>query len=422
MTSREYLYGLELHGIKLGLDNISRLLEPAGEPQHRYPTIHIAGTNGKGSVAAMVDAMLQAAGYSTGRFTSPHLIELSERFLHNSTPITADELDAGVAFFRPIAQGMAPPPTFFEFVTAIAFRWFGQKDVDVGVIEVGMGGRFDSTNVVLPEVCAITNIDLEHTKYLGDTLEKIAFEKAGIIKPKIPVVVSESNRSPRDVILERARVLNSPVRLAGRDFTYGVSGPPFAQHFRYESATLRLGPTALGLSGSYQGENAATAVALAEILGRRFPNLTEKAIAAGLRDARWPCRLERVLDRPPVIIDVAHNAAGARKLAQELPPCVVILAVSSDKDAAAMAGAFASVARHLILSEFSGRRALPAHDLSSALRGFAHQVISPLSDAIEAGLALANESLPLVITGSIFTAGEARSLLIQSKGAAPLRF
>ncbi|MBI5092139.1 MAG: bifunctional folylpolyglutamate synthase/dihydrofolate synthase [Candidatus Hydrogenedentes bacterium] len=390
MTSREYLYGLELHGIKLGLDNISRLLEPAGEPQHRYPTIHIAGTNGKGSVAAMVDAMLQAAGYSTGRFTSPHLIELSERFLHNSTPITADELDAGVAFFRPIAQGMAPPPTFFEFVTAIAFRWFGQKDVDVGVIEVGMGGRFDSTNVVLPEVCAITNIDLEHTKYLGDTLEKIAFEKAGIIKPKIPVVVSESNRSPRDVILERARVLNSPVRLAGRDFTYGVSGPPFAQHFRYESATLRLGPTAFGLSG--------------------------------LRDARWPCRLERVLDRPPVIIDVAHNAAGARKLAQELPPCVVILAVSSDKDAAAMAGAFASVARHLILSEFSGRRALPAHDLSSALRGFAHQVISPLSDAIEAGLALANESLPLVITGSIFTAGEARSLLIQSKGAAPLRF
>lgn len=422
MTPREYLYSLELHGIKLGLENITKLLDTAGNPHRAFPTVHISGTNGKGSVAAMVDAMLQAAGYATGRFTSPHLINVSERFLHNSTPIGAAELDDAIAFFRRIAQAMTPPPTFFELVTAVAFRWFERQRVEIGVIEVGMGGRFDSTNVIAPEASAITNIDLEHTKYLGDTLEKIAFEKAGIIKLRTPVVISESKPGPLDVILERARTLNSPVRLAGRDFTHTVSGPSFQQRFSYESATLRIDSTPLSLAGSYQGDNAATAVALAELLRERFATITPESIIAGLESACWPCRLERVMEHPSVIIDVAHNAAGARKLARELPPCIVALAVSSDKDAAAMAAALAPVAKQFIVSEFTGRRALPARDLSNALHGYAHHVITPLTDAIDAGLALAEDAVPLVITGSIFTAGEARARLIRSHGAAPLRF
>ena len=189
----------------------------------------------------MVDAMLQAAGYVTGRFTSPHLIDLHERFLCNSVPVSDRELDQLILDVMSVAHAMAPPPTFFEVVTAVAFRWFQQHAIDIGVIEVGMGGRFDSTNVILPLACAITNIDLEHTKYLGDTLEKIAFEKAGIIKPEAPVVVSEQKPGPQGVILARAAELNSPVKLAGRDFEFRAEGSALDRRFFYESPHLALG-------------------------------------------------------------------------------------------------------------------------------------------------------------------------------------
>ncbi|NIA15507.1 MAG: bifunctional folylpolyglutamate synthase/dihydrofolate synthase [Nitrospiraceae bacterium] len=422
MTHLDYLFDLERHGVKLGLDNIRRLLDAAGQPQDRYATVHVAGTNGKGSVVAMLDAIARAAGYTVGRFTSPHLIDVSERFVVGGLPITHDALLDQIAHFRAIAETMNPPPTFFEMNTAIALRWFEQVGVDLAIVEVGMGGRFDSTNVLTPVAAAVTNIGIEHVGFLGDTLAKIAFEKAGIIKPGVPVAIGNNEPEAREVLLARAAELDSPAYMLGRDFQSALEGATFDHQFRYESPGLTIGPCPLALAGAPQGENAAVAVALAERLGGRFPRLDEPAIVAGLGAARWPCRLERVLEDPPVIIDVAHNPAGARTLVRELPPCVVVLAVSSDKDAAGMVAAMDPLIHTLILTQFEGSRALPLDRLRDAAGGRPCQCVGTLPEAIEQGLALANDAQPLLITGSVFAAGEARRYLIDAHEAPPLAF
>jgi dihydrofolate synthase/folylpolyglutamate synthase len=290
------------------------------------------------------------------------------------------------------------------------------------MVEVGMGGRLDSTNVLLPLAAAITNIGLDHTRYLGDTLEQIAFEKAGIIKPRIPVVVAETTPPARDIILARADELGSPVYLRDRDFQFEVTGPPFRQQFRYESRSLSLGPAPLSLAGVHQGENAATAVALAERILPSFPEINTESISKGLGSARWPCRLERVMDSPPVILDVAHNPDGARKIAHALSRCVTVLAVSSDKDAAGIIAALAPVTSVFILTRFQGARAMPMETLCAAASGHFYRTAPDLTEAIRLGLSLAGESAPLLITGSIFTAGEARQILIKQYGAPPLAF
>ena len=252
MTHREYLFSLELHGIKLGLENITGLLNAADNPHERLATVHVAGTNGKGSVIAMLDAMARAAGYTVGRFTSPHLIDVTERFLIDGRPMPSEALDSQIAFFREIAEGMAAAPTFFEMNTAVAFRWFALRGVDLAIIEVGMGGRLDSTNVICPIAAAITNIDLDHTRYLGDTLAQIAFEKAGILKPATPAVISETKPGPLDVILARAGEVGSPTYLLGRDFHFETRGAFPETRFRYSSETLSLDFAPLGLAAPQQ--------------------------------------------------------------------------------------------------------------------------------------------------------------------------
>lgn len=422
MMPRDYLFSLEQHGIKLGLDNINLLLEHAGRPYRNYPCVHVGGTNGKGSVAAFLDAMLRAAGYSVGKFTSPHLIDVSERFLVNGEPIVPDALDEAIAFFRAIADTMASPPTFFEMNTAIAFRWFHRRRVDIALIEVGMGGRFDSTNVIRPVVAAITNIGLEHTKYLGDTLEQIAFEKAGILKEDIPAVLAETAAGPLDVILARAQELHCPVRRLDRDFTFSITGGPGERLFRYESPDRALGPVKLALSGAYQGRNAALAVAAAEDIMPQFPNLDERAIVAGLENARWPCRLETVMQHPRVIVDAAHNPASARVLAREMDPGITVLAVSADKDASRIIEALTPVTRIFVISQFAGPRALPANTLAEMARAYPSHVTQSLDEALELALSLAGDAEPVLITGSIFTAGEARALLTRKYGVPPIVF
>ena len=423
MNPRDYLASLEFHGIKLGLDNIRFLLNTAGNPQHRYPVVHVAGTNGKGSVVAILASILQAAGYRVGRFTSPHLLDLEERFVLDRAPIAAGELDEQLAYFQIAAQGMPHPPTYFELCTAVAFRWFAEKAVDVAVVEVGMGGRFDSTNVVDPVVCAITNIALEHTQYLGTTIEAIAFEKAGIIKPGVPVVVAEQQLAPLQVIQERADNDGSPVLRLGRDFRFCLRGDdPFSHAIDFDGRSWRLAGAPVALAGRYQGDNAATALALAEVLHTQFPRLNLEAARSGLAGARWPCRMEKVLETPPVILDVAHNPAGVRRLAAELTECVAVLAVSSDKDAAAMIRELGLVARGLILTEYEGRRAAKVSALDVAAAGLPHRCVEALDQAIAQGMDAASPERPLVITGSIFTAGQARRILMERYGVLPLQF
>ena len=420
--ARQYLFDLTLHGIKLGLDNIQALVHAAGDPHLAVPVIHVGGTNGKGSVCAMAAAMLQSAGYRVGRFTSPHLIDVSERFLINGEPIPEDALEENIEFFRRASASMEGVPTFFEMTTAIAFRYFAQDKVDVAIIEVGMGGRFDSTNVVAPVTTAITNIDLEHTAYLGDTLAKIAFEKAGIIKPGVSCVTAERRPEAFDVFTSRAAEESAPLLQLGRDFRAETTGSPWAQHLRFSSSTLRLEDVPLALPGRYQGENAAVAAALASQLMGAFPNLNAAHIAKGLATASWPCRLERVLDTPPVYIDVAHNGAGARKLAELFDDCVVVFAASSDKDRDEMLAALQPIARHLILTEFEGKRSTPAGELAALLEAGTFEVHTPLATAITRGLEVARTNCPLLITGSIYAAGEAREYLIREHAAKPLRF
>ncbi len=423
MTPREYLFSLEHHGVKLGLETIEYLLDSAGRPERLYPKVHIAGTNGKGSVSAFLYSILRAAGYRTGRFTSPHLIDINERFYVNGAAISDDELDNQIDFFRTIAEARHWwPPTFFEVNTAVALRWFAQCDVDCAVVEVGLGGRFDATNIIVPRVAAITNIDYDHMRYLGDTIAEIAFEKGGIIKSGRPLVVGETKPDALDVIVARAADMDAPVSLAHRDFSYDVNGPSTALTLDYRGR-FKLDNAPLGLVGRFQGENAAVAVALAEALAAEsFSDIGADAVTAGLESARWPCRLEKVLDDPPVIIDVAHNPAGARKLAAEVADCITIMAVSRDKAADKMIQALAPVSHTLILTQFSGHRALPVERLSSAARAHPHRCIPTLDAAIAEGVETASASHPLVITGSVFTAGEARGLLVDKYGAAPPAF
>jgi dihydrofolate synthase / folylpolyglutamate synthase len=422
VTPRTYLASLEFHGIKLGLDNITHLLTCAENPHNDYPSVHVAGTNGKGSVVAVLDAIVGAAGYRTGRFTSPHLITLNERFLCDRVPIGDEALDEQLAFFQSIAETMDPPPTYFELVTAVAFRWFAQQRVECALVEVGMGGRFDSTNVLAPVACAITNIDLEHTQYLGDTREAIAFEKAGILKSGTPAIVAERQAGPLGVIEARAREVGAPLRVVDRDYRYEVEGPTFEQRLSYESEGLRIDSAPLGLPGRFQGENAATAVSVAEVLRARFPRVDEAAIRAGLSEARWPCRMERVLEDPPVIIDVAHNAAGAARLAEELGSSVIVLAVASDKAAREMVHALAPRAETLILTRFTNRRGLEVAALSEAAGDVPHVTAPDLRAAIAQGMAAATTETPLVIAGSLFAAGEARAILAEEYGAKGITF
>lgn len=422
LTPREYLFGLLMHGIKLGLENIRYLLAAAANPQDRYPTVHVAGTNGKGSVVAFLNALFRAAGYRVGRFTSPHLIDLVERFQIDGVPISSEVLDASIQYFRNIADTMPRQPTFFELNTAVAFWHFDRAHVDAALLEVGMGGRFDSTNVITPLVTAITSIDLEHTQYLGDSLEKIAAEKAGIIKRDVPVVIGETKPGPLEVILARARELGSPADVIGRDFRFALSGRKLAPVFSYESDGLRLDSVSLPLLGRYQGANAAVAVRMAERLRPTFPRLDESAIVQGLTAARWPCRLEKVLERPPVIVDATHTPAGARYLSEVFDACTIVLALSSDKDARGILDALAPIARRLILTGFEGKRAMPLETLRAAASHLPHETADTMGEAIARAMPHATDACPVLITGSVFAAGEARRILIESYGAPPLAF
>jgi dihydrofolate synthase / folylpolyglutamate synthase len=419
---QEYLFGLTLHGVKLGLENINILLQKAGNPQHGFPAVHVAGTNGKGSVVACLEAMLRAAGYRTGSFTSPHLIDVSERFQINAEPLSTEALEAHIAFFRDIAETMSPYPTFFEVCTAIAFRAFAEEGVDLGLIEVGMGGRLDSTNVLRPRATAITNIALEHTAYLGDSRVKIAGEKAGIIKRGVPVVVGETDPAVQEVFLSKADDLDAAVLLGGRDYFFQVSGSAWEQSISFQCNDMEIADAPLALVGRFQGDNAAMAMALATTLRSQFPRLDEAAMRQGLKNAQWPCRNEVVLKEPPVLIDVAHNVAGMTRLTELFEEVIAIVAISSDKDAPGMLQALAPIATTLILTEFQGKRRLPLEQLQQAAGTIPHRTAANLEQAIALGMPAATSACPLLITGSIYCAGEARHLLMEHHHAPPLRF
>jgi dihydrofolate synthase / folylpolyglutamate synthase len=416
------LFALETFGIKLGLDNISRLCTALGHPERTFVSLHVAGTNGKGSVTAMAHAALVAAGVRAARYISPHLVDLTERFVIGETPVSPealqrvsdDVLDCADGL---IATGALPVhPTFFEATTAIAFELFRRAGVQVAVIEVGLGGRYDSTNVIAPVAGAITSIGFDHQLHLGETIEAIAFEKAGIIKPGMDVVVGAVPAEARAVIervgLEKgARIIDADARVAGGN----VDGEPLT----IETPEDRYGPLLLSLRGAHQVGNAQVAIRLIEIARRHGIAVPREAIERGLTHVEWPGRLEliRFDDGRQVLLDAAHNVDGARALAAYLGcrhserPALVI-GVMRDKDIEGILAALLPLVSSVVATAAPTPRAIPARDLAARIAamggGLPLRVEPDPSSAVEHALA---SRATVCVAGSIFVVGAVRDAL-----------
>lgn len=379
-----WLYSTQAVGIKLGLENIRRLLDALGNPHRQLACIHVAGTNGKGSVSAMLDSVGRAAGLRTGLYTSPHLVRFNERIQVSGQPITDDEVLAGLDVIREAIARSGCTPTFFEITTALGFLHFFTRRVDLAIMETGLGGRLDATNLITPLVSVITSIDLDHQKILGDSRAKIAREKAGIIKPGVPVVSIAQTADVREVIDEVAASLSSPV-------TY---------------TTEPITDLQIGLAGSHQQLNAAVArdaLAVAKL------GISSDAFKTGLKSVFWPGRFQALGDR--LTIDGAHNLAASQRLVETWRECypgvspTIVFGGLRDKDLDQMLSALAPIAARFFLVPVKNPR---AEDLANIRlpSGISGVVFPEVQEAVEAAKKLAE---PILVTGSLFLVGEVLS-------------
>ena len=420
------LYRLERFGIKLGLDTITELLGHVGNPHRRFKAVHVTGTNGKGSVCAFVASALRKAGHRVGLYTSPHLVRFNERIQVDGREIPDADVARIYDEMRPAIEATAAHskvkhPTFFEVATAMAFHYFAEQGIDIGVIEVGMGGRYDATNVVVPLVAVLTRIGLEHTEQLGKTKERIAREKSGIIKPGCRVVTVDQPTLP--VIEARAHGLGCPVTVVGRDVRYErVAFDRRGQRVRVsDGGSMDL---QIPLLGAYQSENAAVAYAALRAVAAMGIAVPDEAIAAGFRETVWPGRLQIVRERPTVVVDGTHNAPGVPALAaslRELFPGVrpvLVLGILDDKDLAPFAEHLGPMASRLVVARPDTHRAYPPEAIARAFEAHLKDPVSvpKVPEAVDRAIAMAGPDGLVVITGSIYTAGEALAHLQGRKG------
>jgi dihydrofolate synthase/folylpolyglutamate synthase len=394
-TEIDWLYSTQLFGIKLGLDNVQRLLSELNLPVAGQQFIHVAGTNGKGSTCAFMHSILQAGGINAGLFTSPHLIHFGERVRDAGRMITPDEIAVSIARLRERVAGWDPHPTFFELTLALALEWFAQRGNPWVVLETGLGGRLDATNVVMPAVSVITPIGWDHMDMLGDTLAKIAAEKAGIIKPGVPVVTMRQKSEALDVISRVAAECGAPLTI--------VEMP-------WQEET--------GLAGPHQRWNAAMAVAALRAAGLRFD---EEVIACGLREVQWPARFQKV---GGCIIDGAHNIDAARVLAQtwseQFPneKAEVIFGAVAGKDTAAVLRELAPIAACWHFTGFESPRALTPDALREIWNGLGLEARAVTIHArVVDALGAVKPEARVLIAGSLYLAGEALALM-ENKAAA----
>jgi dihydrofolate synthase/folylpolyglutamate synthase len=400
--SLAWLFALEQFGIKFGLHNISTLVARLGHPERAFRSVHVAGTNGKGSVTAMVDAALRAAGHRSARYTSPHLVDLSERFVIDGRAVPDDALRTVTAEIRHTVDALRAEgaldvqPTFFEATTAIAFELFRRAGIDIAVLEVGLGGRLDATNVVSPPqlaATAITSIAFDHQLYLGSTLREIALEKAGIIKPGVPVVVGPLEPEASFAIETVAAASNAPVIHATPGDCDGMT---------------------IGLAGAHQRANAAVAVQLLRLLDARGVSVPAAAIAAGLAHPQWPGRLDvrRLPDGRELLLDAAHNPAGAASLASYLTADganrrPLVFAAMRDKDVGGMFAVLLPAVHSLIITRASNARSADPEQLAREARAIAPAlpitIVPAVGDALDAAW---RASPQIVVAGSIFLIGD----------------
>lgn len=419
--SVRYLYALgnELKTAKLGLERVERLLAELGNPHRGRRFVHVAGTNGKGSVCAMIEAALRAAGIRTGLFTSPHLVEPTERIQIDGEPLSREVFTNAFnrvheAAERLIQQGeLDLHPTYFETVTVMAFLIFREQAVDTVVLEVGLGGRLDATNVVNPVLSVITPIDFDHEGWLGSTIEAIAGEKAGIIKPGVPVVTAAQRPEGMAVIVRKAAEVGAPLIRAGERSVDELELSADGCSFRTGGVSVRC-----PLRGAHQVGNALTAVAAVEQM---------KVPVDGIALTVWPGRLERVGERPDVYLDGAHNPAGTRALAayiRQFPPhrrVWLVYGVMRDKSVAEMVETLFPLAYEIIVTTPPAPRALQPRSIAGIVKHPRLRVIETLAEALSAAQRDAGPGDVIFVTGSLFLVGAARAICLPQKHPVPAR-
>ena len=407
----------------LGLAGVEALLAHLGDPHQQYPIIHIAGTNGKGSVCAMIETKARASSLRTGLYISPHLHTFRERICINGVPIARDEVATLINELIPYIESV-PNLTWFEIVTAMGLLHFVRQKVQLAIVEVGAGGQLDATNVVRPWVSVITTLSLDHTAWLGKTLTQIAAQKAGIIKPGVPVV-SAPQQPEALAVIERVCVeRQSPLTVVGRDVKFErVSASLAEQAFTLRNADSNQSPMLykVPLLGPHQITNAATAVTALNLAAAHGLSVSDEAMHVGLANVRWPGRLE-ILNRDPlVVVDGAHNADSARQLAAALPDIfgvqawTLIVGISADKDIAAILDALVPIAAHVIVTRARNSRAADIEMVAQQVIAHGAQpAIAPsVAEAIEVVLP---DRSPIIIAGSLFTVADAREAWARRSG------
>jgi dihydrofolate synthase/folylpolyglutamate synthase len=414
----DYLYGLQRLGIKFGLENIARLLQAIGSPQRRLQTIHIAGTNGKGSTAAHLESILIKAGYRVGLYSSPHFVRFTERIRINRQTISeaavvewTEKILSADPELRP-ASNPSPnlPITFFEFTTAMAMAYFVEQQVDLAILEAGLGGRLDATNVCHPFLCIITNISREHEEFLGKKITDIALEKAGIIKDRVPVIIGASQSAVRDVILKIAGDRFAPSFLLGRDFVVRRGNDGFC----YKGLNCTLSRLKTGLRGRHQVRNAALALAAVEKLKEQGWQILEEQVYDGLLDVSWRGRQEWYAGPPQVLLDGAHNPEAMRTLCQALrrdyhySRLLVLMGVMREKDHRRMLRSLTPLCSRLIFCRPRMERAQKLRVLQDAARGLGcrSEMMEDVAQGFATLLSAAGPDDLVLVTGSLFVVGE----------------
>jgi len=408
--SLDYLYGLQKYGIKFGLSKTENLLKAFGDPHNGRRYVHIAGTNGKGSVSSFIGSILKEAGLKVGFYSSPHLVRFTERFRINGEEIDRD----GVAdLIEELRRVIVPdePPTFFEATTAMALIYFARQKTDLDIMEVGMGGRLDATNVITPLVCGITNISLEHQEFLGRHLKDIAREKGGIIKRGVDVVTAAAQPVVIRELEAIAEEKGAPLWRVGKDIRYRIT----SAGLNYRGLRHRMQGLRLGLPGVLQGRNAAVALGVIEILGEKGIRVSEGAIQKGLENTVWTGRMQVVKRNPTLLLDGAHNPAALKALAQSIEAgfhyrrLILVIGVMADKSIGEMMKIIVPMADHVICTRPVYYRAAEPEVLMKAAAplGKPAEVVPRLTDALRRAQDMAAPEDLVVVCGSLFTVGEA---------------
>ena len=409
------MYALRRFGIKLGLDTIGRILSGLGNPQEKFNAIHIAGTNGKGSVAATLASILNTRGLRTGLYTSPHLVRFNERIVVDRQPISDENVLSAYRAVKAAAK-LDREPTFFEFATAMAFHEFKCRKVEWAVVETGMGGRLDATNIIHPALSIITNVSLEHREYLGRRISQIAGEKAGIIKTGVPVITAVRQKAAIAVVESVAAEHSAPLFRLGKDFRLRRSA---ADTVTYSGLNVRWRKLKTALRGGHQLENTALALAACDVLSPLIGAVEPECLQRGLTETRWPGRLEQVLERPLTLLDGAHNLIAARALGRYLKTdlagraITLVIGILDDKPYREILSALVPHCRRVILTRPQIDRALPPAKLIPATSELTAdwRVIPDVATAVSNAI---NSSAPddvVCVAGSLYVVGEAKAAL-----------